>query len=187
MLNVLLLFPWSWSLECITVVSVLVAQDFTSHFFFVSLNSNRWQGNTYGAVNYLLGANLSGPDSEIMYIVYSYIWLFRWKKRNMQFGGWYWLMASSTEWKTFSRNGVIVLSVLHHYLHFIQRITRHLQNWQSDFKKDKMKGIPLFLGAMCDWKHVSEESNDLDAAVYTQTCHSNVRTKLIRYGKNRSM
>lgn len=64
------------------MVSVLLAQNFTSHFFFVSLNSNRWQGNTYGAVNYLLGANLSGPDSEIIYIVYSYIWFIQAEKEK---------------------------------------------------------------------------------------------------------
>lgn len=48
------------------MVSGLLVQNLTSHFFFVLLNSNRWQGNTYGAVNYLLGANLSGPNSEII-------------------------------------------------------------------------------------------------------------------------
>lgn len=49
------------------MVSVLLAQNFTSHFFFVSLNSNCWQGNTYGTINYLLGVNLSGPHSESTY------------------------------------------------------------------------------------------------------------------------
>lgn len=50
------------------MVSGLLVQNLTSHFFFVLLNSNRWQGNTYGAVNYILGANLSSPDSEIISI-----------------------------------------------------------------------------------------------------------------------
>lgn len=50
------------------MVSVLLAQSFTSHFFFVSLNSNCWQGNTYGTVNYLLRVNLSGPHSESIYM-----------------------------------------------------------------------------------------------------------------------
>lgn len=61
-------FLWCWSFEYVAVVSVLFEQNFTSHFFFVSLNSNRWQGNTYGTVNYLLGVNLSGPHSESIYV-----------------------------------------------------------------------------------------------------------------------
>lgn len=55
---------------------MILAQNFTSHFFFVSLNSNRWQGNTYGAVNYLLGVNLSGPLSEI------FIWFIQAEKKK---------------------------------------------------------------------------------------------------------
>ena len=110
---------------------------------FLCLNSNRWQGNTYGAINYFLGVNLSDPHSESIYI-----WFIQAEKRNMQFGVWYWPMASNSQWKAFSRNGVIDLSVLSQYLYFIQWITKDLQNWQFDFKNEKMKGIPLFLGAM---------------------------------------
>lgn len=55
---------------------MILAQNFTSHFFFVSLNSNRWQGNTYGAVNYLLRVNLSGPHSEI------FIWFIQAEKKK---------------------------------------------------------------------------------------------------------
>lgn len=66
----------------------------------------------------------------------------------------------------FLEAGVIVLSVLPQYLHFIQWITKRLQNWRFGFKDDKMRGIPLFLGATCHWKHASEGAGDLYAMVY---------------------
>ena len=119
---------------------LLLARNFSSHFFFVSLNSNRWQGNTYGAVNYLLGVNLSCPHSDSVFI-----WFIQTEKRNMQFGVWYWLVASNTQWKAFSRNGVIVLSVLSQYLCFVQWITKHLQNWQFHFENEKMERNPFVL------------------------------------------
>lgn len=84
------LFPWCWSFEYVAVVSVLLARNFTSHFFFVSLNSNRWQGNTYGTVNYLLGVHLSGPHSESIYM-----WLIQAEKKcSLRFGIDWWLHIS---------------------------------------------------------------------------------------------
>lgn len=67
----------------------------------------------------------------------------------------------------FLEEGEIIVSVLSQYLHFIQWITRRLQSWQFGFKNGKMRGIPLFLGAMCHRKHASEEASDLYAVVYT--------------------